>query len=115
MAARAVHVPEQELLGWMHRAERMFKGDRNNVFRFFTHRDVFLDFLKTARAEMMPYMPDPAGDRELVEIMMRDEVLLLGGSATLTSTQDMDRPNVVLVELIRWLLEDRARPLCFLP
>ena len=29
VAARVLRVAEQELLGWMHRAERMLKGDRN--------------------------------------------------------------------------------------
>ena len=46
-AARALGVPEHDLLGWIRRAERVFKGDRNNKRRFFTPSEVFLDFLKT--------------------------------------------------------------------
>ena len=55
----------------------------------------------------MDYMPDPKDDQALVEIMTRDEVLLLGGDP---SMNHRDRPNVALIELIRWLLENRARP-----
>ena len=48
-AARALGVPEHDLLGWIRRAERLFKGHRNNKRRFFTPSDVFLDFLKTGQ------------------------------------------------------------------
>ena len=75
-------VPEPEILGWMQRAERLVKGNRNNKRRFFTSRDVFLDFLATARAAKMDYMPDPKDDGVAADRMTSDEVLLLGGDSS---------------------------------
>ena len=55
----------------------------------------------------MNYMQDLNDDQALVETMMHEEVLLLGGDP---SMNNRDRPNVALIELIRWFLENRARP-----
>ena len=98
MGARVLGVPEPELVDWMRRAETIIKPDSRIAFRFYTPRDVFLDFLVNARAAGMNCMPDPANDHALVDTMMIDEVLLLGGNP---SMDYLGRPNVVLIELIR--------------
>ena len=107
MAARVLQVPEWRQLGWMRRAERIFKGGSRIVFKLFTTGDVFLGFLQRAREAGMEHIPNPEHDRTLADAMTSDEERLLGGDST---TDTINRPKAHLMELICWLLLDRPRP-----
>ena len=99
MWQRRLQVPEWRQLGWMRRAERLFTVDERIVFKLFTTGDVFLDFLQRAREARMEHLPNP--------VLTSEEERLLGGNS---STDIINRPNVHLMEVIRWFLLDRARP-----
>ena len=83
------------------------KTDSHIVFQLFTTVNTSLDFLKRAWEAGMKHIRDPVYDRALADAMTNDEELLLGG---VPSTDTINRPNVHLMDLIRWLLLNRARP-----
>ena len=70
----------------------MIKPDNRIVFKFYTLRDTFLAFLKTARASEMNHIPHLDQDDALVAAMMYDEVQLLVGFQPWTTLNDLMWP-----------------------
>ena len=74
----------------------MIKPDNRIVFKFYTPRDAFLAFLKTARASEMNHIPDLDQDDALVAAMMYEDsstrCICLVGFQTWTTLNDLMWP-----------------------